>query len=116
MGTLARYGLANSYILVTIITVYTHVLCDYVKSFNYDGKKARYVGFTCTCHVSNIMLDSISHESRGQWITYFVVVAVILLLSWGFFVVIIAVLFLLFSWGGTSVFFGVKEMESVLSL
>ena len=99
MGTLARYGLINFYILATIITVYTHVLCDYVKSFNYDGKKARYVGLTCTCHVSNIMLDSISHESMGQWATYFVVVAVILLLSWGFLVVVIAVLFLFFFLG-----------------
>ena len=110
MGTLARYGLINFYILATIITVYARVLCDYVKSFNYDGKKARYVGLICTCHVSNIMLDSISHESMGQWITYFVVVAVILLLS------LVFLLLLLLSWGSTSVFFGVKEMESVLSL
>ena len=45
------------------------VSCDHVTSFNYDGKKARDVGLTCWCHLSNIMPDSIFHESMRQGIT-----------------------------------------------
>ena len=41
----------------------TPVSCDHVTSFNYDDKKARDVGLTCWCHLSNIMSDSIFHES-----------------------------------------------------
>ena len=37
--------------------------CDHVTSFNYDGKKARDLGFTCYSHLSNIMSDDIFHES-----------------------------------------------------
>ena len=34
-------------------------------SFNYDGKKASDVGLTCRCHLSNVMPDSILHNSVG---------------------------------------------------
>ena len=45
------------------ITVY------YMISFNYGGKKARDVGITCRCHLSNIMPDSIFYDSMGWGIT-----------------------------------------------
>ena len=45
------------------------VSCDHVTSFNYDDKKARDVGLTCWCHLSNNMPDSIFHESMRQGIT-----------------------------------------------
>ena len=35
-------------------------------SFNHGGKKARDVGLTCRCHLSNIMPDSIFHDSM-KW-------------------------------------------------
>ena len=41
--------------LATTITVLKPVSCDHVISFNYDGKRARDVGLTCWCHLSNIM-------------------------------------------------------------
>ena len=47
----------------------TFFSCDNVSSFNYDDKKARDVGLTCLCHLSNIMPDSISHESVREWIS-----------------------------------------------
>ena len=34
-------------------------------SFNYGAKKARDVGLTCRCHLSNIMPDSIFYDSMG---------------------------------------------------
>ena len=57
--------------LATTITVLKPVSCDHVTSFNYDGKKARDVGLTCWCHLSNIMPDGIFHESMRQGITWF---------------------------------------------
>ena len=53
----------------TTITVLKPVSCDHVTSFNYDDKKVRDVGLTCWCHLSNIMTDSIFHESMRQGIT-----------------------------------------------
>ena len=44
----------------------TPVACYYVISFNYRGKKAREVGLTCRCHLSNIMPDSIFYDSMGS--------------------------------------------------
>ena len=41
-------------------------------SFNYGGKKARDVGLTCRCHLSNIMPDSIFYDSMGWGMTRFV--------------------------------------------
>ena len=38
-------------------------------SFNYGGKKARDVGITCRCYLSNIMPDSIFYESMGLGMT-----------------------------------------------
>ena len=35
----------------------TPISCYYMTSFNYGGKKARDVGLTCRCHLSNIMPD-----------------------------------------------------------
>ena len=40
-------------------------------SFDYGGKKARDVGLTCRSHLSNIMPDSIFHDSMGWGITQF---------------------------------------------
>ena len=43
-------------------------------SFNYDGKKASDVGLTCRCHLSNVMPDSILHNSvgwEGGGVTFF---------------------------------------------
>ena len=42
------------------------VSCYYITPFNYGGKKARNVGLTCKCHLSNIMLDSIFYDSM-RW-------------------------------------------------
>ena len=46
-------------------------------SFNYSDKKARDVGLTCRCHLSNIMSDSILYDSMEWGITYFLVVVVV---------------------------------------
>ena len=35
------------------------------ESFNYGGKKARDVGLTCRCNLSNIMPDSIFYNRMG---------------------------------------------------
>ena len=50
------------------------VSCHHVTSFNYDGKKARDVDLTCSCHLSNNIPDSIFHESTRQGITPFCLV------------------------------------------
>ena len=55
--------------LATAIMALTPVSCYYMTSFNYGGKKARYVGLTCRCHLSNIMPDSIFYDSMGWGIT-----------------------------------------------
>ena len=55
--------------LATTIRVLKPVSCDHLTSFNYDDKKARDVGLTCWCHLSNNMPDSIFHESMRQGIT-----------------------------------------------
>ena len=68
--------------------------CDHVTSFNYDYKKARDVGLTCGCHLSNNMPESIFHESMRLGITPF------------FF----------FFWCGVLFFLRIKEMELVLLL
>lgn len=57
--------------LATTITALKPVSCDHVTSFNYDGKKTRDVGFAFICHLDNIKLESIFHESMGQEITCF---------------------------------------------
>ena len=44
------------------------VSCDHVTSFNYGDKKVRDIGFTCWYILSNIMPDSIFHESMRCWI------------------------------------------------
>ena len=80
-------------------------------SFVYDDKKARDVGLTCSCHLSNIIPDSIFHESIRQGITCFFFCF--------FFPYLFAVclfVFVLFLRGDTYVFLRMKEMESVLSL
>ena len=89
-------------------------LCDYVTSFNYDGQKARDVGFSCRSPLANLIPDDISHEKMGQDITCFVVSV--------FFYYVLFSLFLLqfclyFSVRcGSFVFLGMKEMESALKL
>ena len=72
----------------------TPVSCDYMTSFNYGGKKARDVGLTCRCHLSNIMSGSIFYDSRGWGMTQFV-----------FFLGV-----------AIAVFLTIEEMDSVLSL
>ena len=47
----------------------TPVSCYYMTSFNYGGKKARDVGLTCRCRLSNIMPDTIFYDSAGWGIT-----------------------------------------------
>ena len=55
--------------LATAIMALTPVSCYYMTSFNYGGKKARDVGLTCRCHLSNIMPGSIFYDSMGWGIT-----------------------------------------------
>ena len=43
------------------------VSCDRVTSFSYDDKKGSDVGFTCWCHLSNIIPDSIFHENMDRF-------------------------------------------------
>ena len=50
--------------LATAIMALTPFSCYYV-TLNYGGKKARDVGLTCRCHLSNIMPDSIVYDSMG---------------------------------------------------
>ena len=45
------------------------VSCYYMTSLNYGGKKARDVGLTFGCHLSNIVPDSIFYDSMGWRIT-----------------------------------------------
>ena len=49
--------------LATTIMALMRVLCRYITSFNYGGKEARDADFTCWCHLSNIMFDSILNDS-----------------------------------------------------
>ena len=60
--------------------VLTPVSCCYVTPFNYGGKKAKDVGFTSRCHLSNIMPDSIFYDTMGWRITQFVCLFVCFLL------------------------------------
>ena len=83
--------------LPTTIMALTPVPCYYMISFNYRGKKARGVGLTCRCHLSNIMPDSIFYDSMGS-------------MGWditchffGFFLRVIA-----------TVFLSIKEVDSVV--
>ena len=81
--------------IATTITVLMPISCYYVTSFNYGGKKARDVGLTCRCHLSNILPDSIFHDSMGCGVTQ------VLLFFLG---VVMAV------------FLSIEEMDLVLSL
>ena len=58
--------------LATAIMALTPVSCYYMTSFNYGGKKARDVGLTCRCRLSNIMPDSTSVIAwDGDNLTFF---------------------------------------------
>ena len=57
--------------LAIAIMVLKPVSCYYMTSFNYGAKKARDVGLTCRCHLSNIMPDSIFYESMGFFFFFF---------------------------------------------
>ena len=81
--------------LATTITVLKPALCYYMTSFHYGGKKARDVGLTCRCHLSNIMPDSIFYDSMGWGMTQF----------FAFFLGVVI-----------AVFLTTEEMDSVLSL
>ena len=77
--------------LATAIMVLTPVSCYYMTSFNYGGKKARDVGLTYRCHLSNIFPDSIFYDSLGWEITHRLFFRVI-----------------------TTVFLRIKEMDSIV--
>ena len=81
------------------------VSCDHVTEFNYDDKNARDVGLTCSCHLSNVMPDSIFHESMRQGITCSVSFCLFV------FSYLFVVCFLFFFRRNTSVFLRMKEME-----
>ena len=81
------------------------VACDHVTSFNYDGKKARDVGVTFWCRMSNIVPDSMLHESMRQGINVLF-----------FCFVLVLYLFFCFLRGDISVFLMMKDRESVLSI
>ena len=49
-------------------------------SFDYGGKKARDEGLACRCHLSNIMPDSIFHDSMGWGMTQLLLLLLFLLL------------------------------------
>ena len=76
--------------LVAAIMALTPVSCYYMTSFNYGGQKARDVGLTCRCHMSNIMSDSIVYDSKG----------------WGITCPFLEII--------TTVFLSIKEMDSVV--
>ena len=84
-----QYRSFPSYPLATTIMVLIPVSC-YMTSFNYGGKKARDVGLTCRCHLSNIMPDSIFYDN----------------IKWGITCLFFRVI--------TTVFFSIKEMDSVV--
>ena len=86
--------------LATTIMVLTPVSCYYMTPFNCVGKKARSVGLTCGCHLSNIMPDSIFYDSMGWGMTQFFLVFLL------FFLVGVVI----------AVFLRIEEMDSVLSL
>ena len=83
----------------------TPVSCYYMTSFNY-GKKAREVGLTCRCHLSNIMFDSIFYDSMGWGTTQFLLCF--------FFVTFFFVLFSFPLGVVIAVFISIEEMDSVL--
>ena len=66
--------------LATAIMVLKPVSCYYMTSFDYGGKKARDVGLTCRSHLSNIMPDSIFHDSMGWGMTQLLLMLLLLLL------------------------------------
>ena len=66
------------------------VSCDHMTSFNYDEKKARDVSLPRRCYLSNIMPDSIFHESMRRGITC----CVLFYLFGCFFVFVCCLLFL----------------------
>ena len=73
-------------------------------SFNYGGKKARGVGLTCRCHLSNIMPDSILYDSMGSGMTHLLLLLLFFCFVFFFLGVLIAVLL------------SIEEMDSVLSV
>ena len=62
----------------TTITVLTLVSCYYMTSFNYGRKKARDIGLTCSCHLSNIMPDIIFYDSMGWGMTQLLLLLLLL--------------------------------------
>ena len=95
------FPLLSFSLLATTVTVLTPVSCYYMISFNYGGKKARDVGLTCRCHLSNIMPDSIFYDSMGWRMTQLLLLLLLLFFCLG---VVMAV------------FLSIEKMDSVLSL
>ena len=65
-----------------LILALSLVSCYYMTSFNYVSKKTRNVGFTCRCHLNNIISDSIFYDSiRWRITSFFVRVITVVFLS-----------------------------------
>ena len=65
--------------LATAIMALTPVPCYRMTSFSYGGKKVRDVGLTCRSHLSNIMPDSIFHDSMEWGMTQLLLLLLLLL-------------------------------------
>ena len=56
---------------LSLATLLTLVSWYYMTPFNCGGKKARDVGLTCRCHLSNIMPDRILYNIMEWGMTFF---------------------------------------------
>ena len=88
--------------LATTITVLMRasVFCI---TFNYGGKREKGVGFTCRCHMNNIMPDCIFYDCIFQMINCLCVSLFVFLLIFGLFLQGVA----------TTVFPRLEEMDTV---
>ena len=75
-------------------------------SFKYGGKKARDVGLTCRCHLSNVMPGSIFYDSMGWGMTQFLFLCCCSFVFYKSFFTVVVI----------AVFLSIEEMDSVLSL
>ena len=62
----------------------TSVLRYYMTSFNYDDKKAKDVGITCRCYLSNILTVSVFYDSMGWEINCFLFVCFVRVITTAF--------------------------------
>ena len=87
---------------VTTITVLTRASFFFM-TFNYGGKREKDVGFTCRCHMNNIMPDCIFYDCIFKMITCLCVSLFVFLLIFGLFLQGVA----------TTVFPRLEEMDTV---